>query len=346
MKKLAVIIILLIGLVCYLNFQHQTNEHLISFAGQTMGTTYHIKVLADKNTAIDNESLKNEIDQRLTQIDHKMSTYKDDSELSRFNQFTPQQWMLISPELMCVVNCGQKLSATTNGAFDITIGNLVNLWGFGPTINSTVIPSTETINQLQQNIGYNKLKLQQSPPALFKENNSLYVDLSAIAKGYAVDAIAETIESNHINNFIVEIGGEIITRGHKTQELPWVVGVETPVVNERIIEKKLHLNGVAMATSGDYRNYFEQDGIRYSHTIDPRTGYPIKHQLASVTVIADNCMLADGLATAFMVMGPVRALAYAQKNNIAIFMLIKHGIGFRETNSSAFNKYLQLQTTN
>ncbi|MDY0189146.1 MAG: FAD:protein FMN transferase [Desulfuromonas sp.] len=340
MKKIAALFIVLIGLVIFLNINHKSPEQLISITGQTMGTTYHIKVLADQSTNIDIDTLKKEIDQRLFQIDHKMSTYKQDSELSLFNQFPANQWMNISPELMYVINCGQQLSTATEGAFDITLGKLVNLWGFGPTINTSTIPSADTIHKLQQYIGYNRLKLQPSPPALLKENDSIYVDLSAIAKGYAVDAIALVIEHNNIENFLVEIGGEIITSGHKNDNLPWVVGIETPVTNARKVEKQLRLNGVAMATSGDYRNYFEQDGVRYSHTIDPQTGYPIKHKLASVTVIAQNCMQADGLATSFMVMGPIKALEYAQSNNIAVFMLIKNGINFSEVSSDSFNKYL------
>jgi len=340
-KKIVLSVFLIICLVCYLNTRHPVKEQLIALTGQTMGTSYHIKVLSDSESIVNKIDLKKKIDRRLNLIDHKMSTYKQDSELSKLNNYPSQQWMPVSSELMHVINAGQQLSINSKGAFDMTIGKLVNLWGFGPTININQIPNAEKIAQFRQQIGYNKLKIQQTPPAILKDNDGLYIDLSAIAKGYAVDAVAKVIADSNIHNFIVEIGGEIITRGHKNSGLPWVVGVESPITNERRVKKKLRLTDAAMATSGDYRNYFEKDGIRYSHTIDPRTGYPIKHKLASVTVIAENCMWADGLATSLMVMGPDKGLRYAEENNIAIFMLIKHGSSFVEAYSTEFNKYLQ-----
>ncbi|OQY20247.1 MAG: FAD:protein FMN transferase ApbE [Desulfobacteraceae bacterium 4572_35.1] len=336
-----IVLITLAGMVIYLNKYSTQKQTLISINGQTMGTTYHIKLLQESSTTIDKISLKKLIDQRLSEIDHRMSTYKQDSELSLFNRFPDKQWMPISSELLYVVKTGQELSRRTNGAFDMTVGKLVNLWGFGPSTKEKIIPNQLQINNLLQYCGYEKIQLKTQPPAIIKESNNIFLDLSAIAKGYAVDAVAKVILNNDINNFLVEVGGEIITKGHKINNMPWVVGIETPVSNKRKIRKKLHLNGAAMATSGDYRNFFDYGGKRYSHTIDPRTGYPVKHTLASVTVVSGSCMKADGLATAFMVMGPEKGLNFSEKNNIAIFMIIKNGDKFIEKQSAAFNKYLQ-----
>ncbi len=347
-RKLTLVILTLIacvGTVTYLNNNPPTPESSHAITGSTMGTTYHIKVIPPAATTTDITTLHRAIDARLSEIDHRMSTYKQDSELSQFNTATAQQWHTISPELLHVVQAGHNLSKSTAGAFDMTVGKLVNLWGFGPKINTDMIPPADKIAELQQSIGYQKLQIQLTPPAIMKQSDNLFLDLSAIAKGYAVDAIAQVILENNIQNFIVEIGGEIITHGHKKHNKPWVVGIETPAANtttnKRHIQKKLYLHGVAMATSGDYRNYFDLNGIRYSHTIDPTTGYPIKHNLASVTVISDSCMKADGLATAFMVMGPEKALQYATENHIAIFLLIKDGGHFTEKQSLEFNQYLK-----
>lgn len=335
------ILLCFIGLISYLNTHSTSTEPLISIDGKTMGTTYHIKICPEQDTKVDKTVMQQLINTRLTEIDQRMSTYKSNSELSLFNRYPNNQWAPISPELLQVLKMGLQLSEFTNGSFDMTVGKLVNLWGFGPTINTSLIPEPEAISQLKQAIGYQKLQLQQQPPALLKQSEEIYIDLSGIAKGYAVDAVAKVLTEHNINNFLVEIGGEIITQGQKENNKPWVVGIEAPVANKRSVGKKLYLHGAAMATSGDYRNYFDYEGQRYSHTIDPRTGYPITHKLASVTVVSNSCMQADGLATAFMVMGPEKGLTFAQENNIAIFMLIKHGNEFIAKQSKAFMPYLQ-----
>ncbi|MEA3465713.1 MAG: FAD:protein FMN transferase [Thermodesulfobacteriota bacterium] len=344
MKKhlyiIAGILLATTGLIVYLN-QHSTTNQPIIMSGTTMGTSYHIKLIPEAGEKIDVAKLKNQIDTRLAEIDHKMSTYKKDSELSRFNRHPSNQWMEISTETFRVIEQAQEISRLSDGAFDITVGNLVNLWGFGPSINIDMIPDSNAIKQLQQQIGYQQLQLQKTPTALKKNTDEIYLDLCAIAKGYAVDAIALLILSNNIDNFLVEIGGEIITHGLKAQQQPWIVGIESAVAKQRSICKQINLVGSAMATSGDYRNYFEQNGSRYSHTIDPRTGRPITHQLASVSVISDSCMQADALATALMVLGPIKGMEFANQHQLAIFMLIKQGDKFIEKQSSSFSTYIK-----
>ncbi|MBW2187054.1 MAG: FAD:protein FMN transferase [Deltaproteobacteria bacterium] len=344
MKKKIVIItlplLLIITLVVYLNKNSQTPTGPILFEGATMGTSYHIKVIPTRGTQIDAKVVSEKIIERLDDIDHLMSTYKNDSEISLFNQHQENQWFRVSKETLNVIQAGQQVSKLSDGAFDMTIGNLVNLWGFGPTINLDSIPQQNKIDALIGQIGYQKLQLSAVPPQLLKTSLQVYLDLSAIAKGYAVDAIAKVLLNLNIEHFMVEIGGEIVTRGFKSENNPWVIGIQTPDAVEQSVQKRLYLTDIAMATSGDYRNYFEQDGVRYSHTIDPLTGHPINHQLASVTVVSSTCMLADAYATAIMVLGPTKGMDFANKNNIAIFMIIKEGEDFTERNNELFTHYL------
>ncbi len=343
MKRLsiiAIILVSLVGIAVYLNQGNSGSNRPISVSGTTMGTSYHLKLIMAAGWKVDVETLKKLITARLAEIDHKMSTYKNDSDVTRLNKATADKWIPIDAETLVVVSESQKISEISFGSFDVTIGRLVNLWGFGPTVNLTTIPVATEIATLLGQAGYEKLKLRTDPPALMKQSESLYLDLSAIAKGYAVDAVAKLLRQNGIENFLVEIGGEIITQGQKKVNSPWVIGIETPKPGQRVVHKRLKLRNVAMATSGDYRNYFEENGVRYSHTIDPVNGYPIKHKLASVTVIDESCMRADAIATAIMVMGVEKGLKFAETQNLAIFMLVKKGAGFAEKQSSAFNAYL------
>ncbi len=344
MKRRSLIVMVLLMTVAgivYLNQHKTTNSQLLSISGTTMGTSYHIKLAPITPQRINLPSLKEQISTRLDGIDHRMSTYKNDSEVSRFNQQSSKDWMSISTETMSVISEAQEISQLSHGSFDITVGKLVNLWGFGPTMSIDAVPDANAIQTLLLKSGYRKLELRKAQPAIRKTDGAISIDLSAIAKGHAVDAIARLLMDNQINNFLVEIGGEIITHGQKRLQQPWVIGIESPVAAQRSIRKRLYLKDVAMATSGDYRNYFEKQGIRYSHTIDPATGYPIKHQLASVTVIDKTCMRADALATAIMVMGPTRGLEFARQQDLAIFMLIKQNDHFIEKYSAAFEPYLK-----
>ena len=343
MEKKALIIVLLLTLVLltiFLNQNVNNSNHIIAIDGTTMGTSYHIKMVPSAKAKTTKKELETLIKERLSEIDHRMSTYKGSSDVAKFNQNNGTGWLPISAETMHVVKNAQAISKLTNGSFDITVGKLVNLWGFGPTINLTAIPAADKISALLAQSGYQELQLQENPPALHKNNEMLYIDLSAIAKGYAVDAVAQLLQDLNITNYLVEIGGEIVAHGKKGSK-PWVIGIEAPDTQQRTVRKRIHLADAAMATSGDYRNYFEQDGVRYSHTIDPETGYPIKHKLASVTVIDHSCMRADALATAIMVMGADKGLTFAEANNLAIFMLVKDKDNFVELQSSAFTKYLK-----
>ncbi|MEM7018363.1 MAG: FAD:protein FMN transferase [Pseudomonadota bacterium] len=317
---------------------HQSR--LTELNGRTMGTTYTVKIV-DLPQSIEQKTLHQKIDAVLVQVNNVMSTYQSDSELSLFNQNQSTDWIDISPELLSVVQAAREISELSNGAFDVTVGPLVNLWGFGPDVNlEDALPAAEKINEVRERVGYQKVELHPSPPAMRKAIPDVYIDLSSIAKGYGVDQIATLLEVSNIQNYLVEVGGELRAHGDNADDLPWRLAIEKPVANERSVQMIIPLSGQSIATSGDYRNYFEKDGQRYSHIIDSTTGKPVTHKLASVTVLHPSSMRADGLATAFLVLGPERAYALANQKNIAALFLIKTANGFEQKATMAFQPYM------
>jgi FAD:protein FMN transferase len=315
--------------------QQKPQGYPYNAAGMTMGTSYNIKAshLHDKLTPAE---INRQVKEVLDKVNGQMSTYQKDSELSLFNQNTSTDWLAVSPELYMVMKESLKTSQLSNGLFDVTVGPLVNLWGFGPEEMSANPPDETVIKEKMNQIGYHRLKLKDDGLFVKKDIPELYVDLSGIAKGYGVDQVAELLERLGIMDYMVEIGGEIRVKGKNYQGKPWQIAVEKPTTEKRMIEKILAITDTGMATSGDYRNYFEVEGVRFSHTIDPRIGRPINHKLASVTVLSPTSMEADGLATAFMVMGPEDGYKFAEQNRIPAFFIIKSDKGFDEMMSSAF----------
>lgn len=307
--------------------------------GFTMGTSYSVQFNAiDKE--INLEDLQATIEQRLELINQQMSTYLATSELSLFNQSNHEEWYAVSEELVLLIQQAANISQQSAGAFDITVGPLVNLWGFGPHESEFIVPTADQINLSKQHIGYQHLRYQTNPPALYKTVEGVYVDLSAIAKGYAVDEIAKILDAFNIKNYMVEIGGEVKSRGIAAHGSAWRIGIETPAGERAGIEAILSLPDMGVATSGDYRNYFEQAGRRYSHTIDPRSGYPVEHHLASVTVVHDSVAYADGWATAFMVLGPSKTLELSKQLQLATLLITREGNQFKMTASDAMKQYI------
>ena len=306
-----------------------------NYAGETEGTTFHIKASKLPEKIVIAE-LQTQLRTLLDKIDGQMSTYKQDSELSRFNQSQSTDWQPVSAELFTVIKEAQKISALSNGAFDITVGGLVNLWGFGPDPMKFTAPPDALIQEKQSKIGYQKLSLQEKPMAVKKAIPDLYVDLSAIAKGYAVDQVGLFMEQLGVTDYMVEIGGEVRVRGKNMENQPWQIAIEKPTPNKIMVEKVVPLTDIGMATSGDYRNFFEVDGVRFSHTIDPRTGRPINHQLASISILNASTMEADALATAINVLGPVAGYNLAEKHKIPALFIIKTADGFEEKATSFF----------
>ena len=316
----------------------EPQQKVTGVQGLTMGTSYSIKwVTTDPQQA---EHLHPKIDALLKQVNQEMSTYIGDSELSLFNKAPAGTTMKVSPGLAEVVSLALDVSKRTDGAFDVTVGPLVNLWGFGPDGRIIKAPAADKVEELLGRVGYQNISADEERSTISKEGQQ-YVDLSGIAKGYGVDRVASLLEEEGISQYLVEIGGELRASGHKPDGSDWRVAIESPVAGERDVDRVISITGSGIATSGDYRNYFEENGVRFSHTIDPRTGAPIKHKLASVTVLRPTCAESDALSTALMVMGPEKGYNFAVKNDIAAFFIVKQDKGFKELTTKSFEAFLQ-----
>jgi len=300
-----------------------------------MGTTYTIK-LNVVDTKIDRARISTDVNQRLDKINAQMSTYMETSRLSIFNKSNTQDWEEIPADLYKVIEEALRINQLSYRAFDITIGPVVNLWGFGPKAQLEIVPDESTIREVLDSVGSEHIHLRKEPYAIKKDKPDLYIDLSAIAKGYAVDVIADYLDELSLNNYMVEIGGEIKTKGINPDNKIWHIGIEKPLDDQRSVQTVIILNNTAMATSGDYRNYFEENGIRYSHTIDPSTGKPITHKLASVTVLHPSAMTADALATALLVLGPERGSELAHSENLASLFIVRDKDNFIEIMTPQF----------
>lgn len=295
-----------------------------SLQGEVMGTTFQVKV-ADLNTTDTNgtQLLWDQAVQAMELVNDSMSTYKADSELSLLNAWTELEPMEItSNDLMEVLKGAEEVYQASNGAFDPTVGPLVDLWGFGPAGEISESPSDEALSEILPTIGLKQLELIPEPLSVLKQRPDLRVDLSAIAKGYAVDQVAQRIESLGYGSWMVEIGGEVRAHGHNAEGVPWKVGVENPNPNdENRVWLVVPLVDRALATSGDYRNQVQLDGRWVSHTIDPTSGKPIDHGLASVSVLHESCMKADAWATALTVVGTEKGLELAEVNGLAALFI-------------------------
>jgi len=310
------------------------------YTGQTMGTVYTVKAVSVPGSAA-STALQADIDALLEGVNQAMSTYREDSELSRFNAWNGTDWFPVSGQTATVVGEALRLADLTGGALDVTIGPLVDLWGFGPSTPSGALPSEGELALAASRVGIDHLQVRTEPPALRKTQPGLSVDLSAIAKGYAVDRVAERLELDGIDRYLVEVGGELRVKGLNAEGLAWRIAVETPTPVGRSVQRVVQPGDQGVATSGDYRNFREVNGKRYSHTIDPATGRPVEHTLASVTVLHPSAMVADGLATGLMVMGPGRGMAFAEAEHLPVLMLVRTGDGFQERASSAFETLLR-----
>ncbi len=313
------------------------DPNLIEFSGATMGTHYSIKLSPNDSSEL--KYFKSAVDDLLFRFERQMSTYQQHSELMQFNRYPVGKWFPATKELVDLMQESLLISEITLGAFDITVGPLVRLWGFGADHKGNKVPSETEIDDLLNQIGYQYIEVDKINKAL-KKQKQLEVDLSAIAKGRAVDEVAHLLDSMDVANYMVEIGGEVRTKGRRSVERAWQIGIESPLIGERAVQAVVSLQQDAMASSGDYRNFFESGGVRYSHTIDPRTGYPVRHQLAAVTVIRDSTSEADALATAFMVLGPQEGYDLALKESIAAYFIIKEDSGFTTKMTPQFKPYL------
>ena len=308
---------------------------MLTLSGITMGTVYQIKINSPQAFE-QRDKIQLGVARVLDHIDKSMSTYNPDSELSKINKNRTTSWQPVSEDLYQVLDDAIKISNLTNGAFDITVGPLVNLWGFGPEQKDKAIPSEQAIRSRLANTGYQNLALRSDPRSVSKKLPGMYIDLSGIAKGYGVDKVAEFLEGMGFLNYLVDIGGEVRVRGINPEGKPWQIGIERPVAGQRSVQRVIPLRNIAMATSGDYRNFFEVNGKRYSHTIDPKTGRPVTHNLESVTVLNATTAIADALATGLEVLGPASASELAAKHAIAAYFIVHKNDGYVATETPAF----------
>jgi thiamine biosynthesis lipoprotein len=316
----------------------------VTYSGETMGTTYTIKVCRlPKN--VDADQLGVEIDQRLSEISRLMSNYQADSELSRLNDFNDGGWFPVSMEMVFVLERAREVSDATDGAFDVTVGPILRLWNFGPGREGVDrIPSDAEIEAAKQQVGFEKIDLRREPSEVRKQQADLEIDLSAVAKGFAVDEIEDLLLSHAVVDYMVEIGGEVQTGGLNDRGEPWNIAIEAPIAEIRQIHRVVPLTKMGMATSGDYRNFFEIEGQRYSHIIDPRTGRPVSHNLVSVTVLHPSCAIADAWATALLVLGPDEGFQVADGQQLAVLFIMRTEDGFEEKRTPRFDEAVQQMT--
>jgi thiamine biosynthesis lipoprotein len=331
--------LLLIALLTLSGCTERTDS-MIELSGPTMGTYYSVKI-ARPPEGLSTETLEPELIRVLDEVIAEISTYDPNSELSRLNANPSTDWIPVSANLLAVIVEGQRIAELTNGAYDVTIGPLVNLWGFGPERRPDRLPTEAEIQAARERVGYNKLELRDSPPAVRKARGDLYIDLSSLGEGYGADRLVDWLESHGVTDYMVAIAGAIRAKGLNAKGQPWGIAIEQPLPDRRAVHRVIPVSGHALSTSGDYRNFFEKDGKRYSHEIDPMTGAPVDRKLGSVTVIGDAGMVVDGLATALMVLGEERGPALAEVQGIAAYFIVREGEDFRGITSPALRAYLE-----
>lgn len=302
--------------------------------GPAMGTTFTVTLVAAND--VDLEHLRFAIHSVLDDADRRMSTYREDSELARFNRSRSTDWLAVSRELCDAVHLALEIGKLTSGAFDITVGPVVDLWGFGPGEAVTSPPSDDDIQLERMKTGLENVEADCENPAIRKARPDLRIDLSGFGKGRAADEVGFLLQEQGIFNFLVEIGGDLRVQGRKANGQEWNIAIETPDSQGRAIERVIQVGQNFVATSGDYRNFFEHDGNRYSHTIDPRTARPVTHDLASVTVVFDNGAIADAYATALMVLGPDAGMMLAERLGIDAYFLVRDGESLSARSSGTF----------
>lgn len=312
----------------------------VAFGGETMGTTWEVK-LASRDLGPDEiRAAAAAAQAALDEVVGLMSTWEPDSEISRFNAHRSTEPFGISPHTAEVLAAAAEASVMTRNGFDVTVGPLVAAWGFGAATPPEEPPSDEALAKLRERVGHRLLELDADAGTLRKRHPDLEVDVSAIAKGYGVDRVARALEAEGHRDYLVEVGGELRGSGTRLDGQTWRVAIERPSEGMRVIHEALDLADAAMATSGDYRNYYERDGRRVSHTIDPRTGHPITHELASVSVVHESAMWADALATGLNVLGPAAGYHVAETLGLPAYFILRREGGFQSRPTSAMQTLL------
>ena len=310
------------------------SERIEEFGGPTMGSTYSIKYVRSEGVAPQAE-LKAATEAILAEIDLQMSTYRDDSLIEQFNRAPAGTCQAMPKGVLDLVRAGDRLHQESQGYFDLTLEPLLDLWGFGPKGQGEAVPDAERLAEVRQRVGQQHLKIDGEQ--LCKDAD-VQVDFNSIAAGYAVDLIVARLGELGVTSYLVEATGELKAAGFKPDGSHWRIGLEAPRDDQRVAQRILQLDGYGISTSGDYRNYFEENGQRYSHTLDPLSGKPVNHKLAAVTVADPSTLRADGLSTLLMVLGPDAGMAFAERNGIAAFFVTREGEGFVAQGTTAFEQ--------
>ncbi|MHC5010946.1 MAG: FAD:protein FMN transferase [Planctomycetota bacterium] len=308
---------------------------LCELRGRTMGTRYRLRFRPPRY-GIDDLALHAAIGGLFRRVNERMSAWRGDSELAGINGATPGQWVPVSEATRAVVVAAKEMHARSGGAFDPTVGALVDGWGFGPSRAPRAVPSRARQAALRDGVDGRAIETRASPSAVRRTRPDTRLDLSAIAQGHAVDAVAALLAARHVEHFLLELGGELRAGGRATPDRPWYVAVERPHALGRIPWCVVRLDDGAIATSGVYRNCFEEDGRRYSHVIDPRTGCPVAHRLLSVSVIAGDATTADAAATALLVLGPEEGKRFARAGGLAALFAVEASNGVRAVTTPSF----------
>lgn len=321
----------------HVNVNAQEQYAQLKTAGTTMGVvSYSVTAYGDSDLQA---GFSAAVLQELESVNQRMSTYIPESDVSLFNATNSTEWISVTRETAVVVEKALEISELSDGAFDITVQPLVEMWSFSARESETFgVPDESEVKEVLKRVGYQKLQVRLDPPSLRKSRDNLQIDLSAIAKGYAVDMVNDRLMAMGFDDFLIEVGGEVRVSGDKLDNEAWKVGIEQPIEGVRIPYRVIELYHKSLASSGDYRNFYEIDGKRYSHTIDPRTGFPVDHNVAAASVIASDCMTADALATAIMVLGKEAGIELAQATGVEALILERSGNQFLATETSKFPK--------
>ncbi len=317
---------------------------LETLSGRTMGTTWSVKLLRPPGMA--RAALQAGIQAEVDRVVAQMSHWQADSDLGRYNRAGAGRWQVLPEEFFTVLEHALALAADTGGAYDPTVGPLVNLWGFGPGSQGPRVPDPAAIEAARARVGWQRVELDAATRRVLQPGG-VELDLSAIAKGFGTDQIARYLDRQGVQAYLVDISGELRARGRRPDGHDWQVAIERPgaaagpVAAADEVERVIALREQSIATSGDYRHFLADGGRRYSHHIDPRTGWPVAQRIASVTTVADDCMRADATGTAIMVLGPEQGLAWASERGLAVLLIVHEGDGLAERMSPAFAALLE-----
>lgn len=332
--------LLILPWVCLLLSACDPTQPTIELSGPAQGTTYSVKIV-DPPDAVDANAIRVVVDDVLRAIDMQMSGYRDDSEISRFNHSHSTEWFEVSPDVATVVAAAQRVSELSDGALDVTVAPLVNLWGMGPEGEHADLPREDEIAAARGRAGYRNLMVREKPPALRKALPELAVDLNSVAPGYTVDLLASRFAGMGLRNFMIDLGGEVRAQGRNAQGERWRIAVEQPREGAPQPYAIASLDNASITTSGEYRHFIVRDGRRYSHTIDPRTGWPVEHRLASVAVIGSSTLEIDAWATALNVLGAEQGYEIALERQMPVMFIIDAGHGLEHRMTPQFELHVQ-----